>query len=368
MILLTAIVSSAATYLITTYLRSAEKTSSTAVPGESSGTTTTKPIENSAPVAAGAIAGAEASLPNADYPPNAKIQGVTGSVTVLVRVNGAGGVVIAARALNGDRQLRVAAERAARKARFSPDKLPRDTKVVSGTITYRFGATTTASNPTKENDNSPVVGGGLVGAQLSVPNAAYPEDAKSRGVGGNVMVLVQVNRSGEVVSARALNGDQALQDSAETAAAAAKFSPEKLPNEGNVISGTIIYKFSTNQQAITAGPLNQGTPAASPVAPSAPATQSNIDSPVVGGDLAGKQLNVPKAEYPPEARRRRVAGTVKILVRVNKQGKVVSWKTLNGDPLLKPAAIEAARSATFSPEKLGDGPSVLGTITYTFKP
>jgi TonB family protein len=55
-------------------------------------------------------------------------------------------------------------------------------------------------------------------------------------------------------------------------------------------------------------------------------------------------------------------------VRVNRQGKVVSWRTLDGNRAFREAALKAAKKATFSPQKLGDITSVLGTITYSFKP
>jgi TonB family protein len=97
-----------------------------------------------------------------------------------------------------------------------------------------------------------------------------------------------------------------------------------------------------------------------------PVKQPN-DVPVVGGDLAGKQKNIPKAEYPAEARRKGISGKVTVLVRVNRNGQVISWRTLEGDEVLRSAALKAARKATFAREKLGKT-DTLGTITYNFQP
>jgi TonB family protein len=201
------------------------------------------------PVLAGEIAGAESSVPNPEYPANAKSAGTSGRVTVLIRVNGAGGVVIAAHALNGDRQLRVAAEKAARKAKFSPQKLPKQTKVVSGTITYSFAPphteTTAATGPPAvSSDNAlPLIGGALAGAETSVPNAEYPDKAKRKGASSAVMVVVKVNKEGKVINAQALNGDFSLRAAAVKAARRATFSPDKLSDEGKIVSGTITYRF-----------------------------------------------------------------------------------------------------------------------------
>jgi TonB family protein len=98
-------------------------------------------------------------------------------------------------------------------------------------------------------------------------------------------------------------------------------------------------------------------------------TPTEENSPVVGGALVGKELNLPKAEYPANARSAGTSDTVTVVVRVTRNGRVTSARALNGDKQLRAAAVKAARKATFSPEKLvGDERNVAGTITYTFKP
>ena len=95
-------------------------------------------------------------------------------------------------------------------------------------------------------------------------------------------------------------------------------------------------------------------------------SQSIPDAPVVGAGLSGKQLEVPAAEYPARAKNEHVAGTVTVRVTVNKEGKVIATKVLDGDWRLRKAAIAAALKATFSTEKLTERKTV-GTIAYTFK-
>ena len=109
------------------------------------------------------------------------------------------------------------------------------------------------------------------------------------------------------------------------------------------------------------------TPPAAATTEKAPNTEEN--SPVIGGGLVGKELNVPMAEYPSTARSAGTSGTVTVVVRVNRNGRVSSARALNGDAQLRTAAERAARQATFSPEKLAnEGRNIAGTITYTFKP
>jgi TonB family protein len=92
------------------------------------------------------------------------------------------------------------------------------------------------------------------------------------------------------------------------------------------------------------------------------------DLPTIGGALIGTEINLPSPEYPANVKSEGTSGTVTVVVRVNRKGIVISERALNGNPLLQAAALEAAKRATFSPEKLaGHGGVVSATITYTFK-
>ena len=128
---------------------------------------------------------------------------------------------------------------------------------------------------------------------------------------------------------------------------------------GSVIVTYLVTSYFTRQEVST-----PPVPAATEKAPN---TEEN--SPIVGGALVGKDLNVPKAEYPSSARSAGTSDKVTVVVRVNRNGRVTSARALNGDAQLRAAAEKAARKATFSPEKLaGNQRIVAGTITYTFKP
>ncbi len=98
-------------------------------------------------------------------------------------------------------------------------------------------------------------------------------------------------------------------------------------------------------------------------------TSTDETVPVVGGALIGKEIELPKPEYTAEARSAGLTGVVTVAVRVNQKGRVISARALNGDLLLRTAAVNAARKATFSSERLArEGQIVTGTISYTFKP
>ena len=210
----------------------------------------------------------------------------------------------------------------------------------------------------------PVVSGSLAGAELLIPDASYPPSATIPN--GSVTVRVQVDQKGTVTSATATDGDRTLRAAAEEAARRAAFSPDKLKDKGRVVVGTITYNFLAPQPEAA-----NSQPSSAPTATSQPtplAEAKTPGGPKVSGPLSGAEVNLPNAQYPAAAKRNGIAGTVTLVIRVNNSGRVISWRTLEGDQRLRSAAIRAARNATFAPDKLPGKGGVVGTITYTFQP
>ena len=84
--------------------------------------------------------------------------------------------------------------------------------------------------------------------------------------------------------------------------------------------------------------------------------------------LQASAINRVEAVYPPAALAARIFGTVSVEVTVDESGNVTSARALSGHPLLKEAAVEAARGWTFKPTLLQGKPiKVLGALTFTFK-
>ena len=81
------------------------------------------------------------------------------------------------------------------------------------------------------------------GAAIDLPKPAYPAVALRINLTGNVNVQVLINESGDVVSARAVDGHPFLKPEAERAAKKAKFKPTLLSGDPVKVSGVIVYKF-----------------------------------------------------------------------------------------------------------------------------
>ncbi|HEU4931905.1 MAG TPA: TonB family protein [Pyrinomonadaceae bacterium] len=94
-----------------------------------------------------------------------------------------------------------------------------------------------------------------------------------------------------------------------------------------------------------------------------------IDLPKPEDILNGKALDLPKPEYPPDARARRLFGTVVIRVEINEEGKVFGARDLcQGPPFLSEAAVNSAMKARFTPTLLYGQPiKVTGAIVYHFR-
>ena len=87
-----------------------------------------------------------------------------------------------------------------------------------------------------------------------------------------------------------------------------------------------------------------------------------------GGVLMQGAVTRVEPTYPPLANAARVSGVVIVEVTIDEQGSVISARAISGHPLLKDAAVAAARRWKFSPTILSGAPvKVIGTISFNFQ-
>ena len=90
-------------------------------------------------------------------------------------------------------------------------------------------------------------------------------------------------------------------------------------------------------------------------------------APISKGVITGEAIYLPKPPYPQAAIAVGAQGAVSVQVLIDESGRVVSAKAVDGNPLLRTAAIGAARQARFNPTKLSGNPvKVTGVIVYKF--
>ncbi len=98
-------------------------------------------------------------------------------------------------------------------------------------------------------------------------------------------------------------------------------------------------------------------------------TEKPVPKTISGGVVNGKATNLVKPPYPAAARAVRASGAVNVQVTIDESGNVISASAVSGHPLLRSAAVQAARSSKFSPTMLsGQAVKVTGVIVYNFVP
>lgn len=88
---------------------------------------------------------------------------------------------------------------------------------------------------------------------------------------------------------------------------------------------------------------------------------------ISGGVVNGKATNLVKPVYPAAAKAVRASGAVNVQVTIDEEGNVISASAVSGHPLLRAAAVVAARESKFSPTMLsGQVVKVTGVVVYNF--
>jgi TonB family protein len=88
---------------------------------------------------------------------------------------------------------------------------------------------------------------------------------------------------------------------------------------------------------------------------------------VSGGVLQGSATNRVQPAYPPIAKAAGASGSVQVEVTLNEAGRVVEAQVVSGHPLLREAALAAARQWEFKPIQVSGNPvKAQGLLTFNF--
>jgi protein TonB len=118
---------------------------------------------------------------------------------------------------------------------------------------------------------------------------------------------------------------------------------------------------STNSNGNVVVPETETTP------PPVVKTEPKPPKPISKGVVNGIAISLPKPSYPQIAKTAGIKGQVTVQVLIDETGKVISATVLNGHPLLRNAAQQAALQARFNPTRLSEVPvKVNGIINYNF--
>jgi len=85
------------------------------------------------------------------------------------------------------------------------------------------------------------------------------------------------------------------------------------------------------------------------------------------GVLQGSAIRKSRPAYPAIAKAAHASGPVQVVVTISEEGRVIEAYAASGNPLLRTAAVEAARQWVFTPTKLSNVPvKVQGVLTFNF--
>ena len=159
------------------------------------------------------------------YPEEAEREGVEGKVVLDVTVE-QNGEVSSAKVLSGHKLLQQAAVDAVKQWRFSNPL--NDSVTIQLTINFSLSGAATEP-PTRDSALT----------NTHKVDAIYPEEAKRKGIQGEVSVEIKVNDKGEVTVAHAVSGNEMLRQAAVDAAKQFRFSN----NLRTTVAATLTFNF-----------------------------------------------------------------------------------------------------------------------------
>lgn len=158
--------------------------------------------------------------------------------------------------------------------------------------------------------------------------------------------------------------------------------PERIPDPTTVQSKPVVSAVSTGVPGGVPGGVIGGVPGGvvgskgddAPPPPPPPAPKPTPEPTPVpkkinvsGGVLQGSALRKPAPVYPPIAKAARASGAVQVQVTISEDGRVIDAQVVSGHPLLRDAALQAARQWVFKPTELSGVPvKVQGVLTFNF--
>ncbi len=135
-----------------------------------------------------------------------------------------------------------------------------------------------------------------------------------------------------------------------------------LPPGVGLVNGCIGCKV-TNDEVVPPKPPPPIVKSETPKSETKPAGTTKVSEGVLQGSAIKKQVPV----YSAIAKAARASGMVQVVVTISEEGRVLDAQVINGHPLLRQAAVDAARQWIFTPTKLSNVPvKVQGVLSFNF--
>ena len=160
-----------------------------------------------------------------------------------------------------------------------------------------------------------------------------------------VKVAVNIDESGNIAEAQAVSGHPFYRQLAEQAARSSKFSPS-IYGEPRKVYTELVYTFNFSERTVFIA--------------------STIVKFASLGIINGRAIDLPKPEYPKEAKEVCAKGKVEIEVLIDEHGHVIEANPISGDEFLWNSSIQAAKKARFQRHFDFEALRIKGIIVYDF--
>jgi TonB family protein len=185
----------------------------------------------------------------------------------------------------------------------------------------------------------------------------YPSLARQARIQGQVVLKVEITKSGDVENIQLVSGHPMLAPSAIEAVKQWKYRPYLVNGEPANVRTEVFVNFTLADASSPDGPA-AGVPAQIP----AP-TRIRVSQGVEHGLLVSKV----QPQYPSDAKEQHIQGEVLLSVTIDKEGNVANIQAVSGPDSLVPASIEAVKQWKYRPFLLNGTPVEVETqVTVNF--
>jgi TonB family protein len=196
----------------------------------------------------------------------------------------------------------------------------------------------------------------------------YPPLARQARIQGQVVLKVEITKSGDVQNIQLYTGHPMLAPSAIEAVKQWKYRPYLVNGEPVNVKTDVTVNFTLADKppaAADAGDTPGGAQASEPV---------NVYNGPVARRVRVSQgveqallLTKVQPQYPPDAKDQRIQGVVLLSVTIDKEGNVANIQVVSGPESLVPASIEAVKQWKYRPYLLEGTPVEVETqVTVNF--
>lgn len=195
------------------------------------------------------------------------------------------------------------------------------------------------------------------------PAPSYPQEAIDKGLGGDVVLIVEYSTDGSVIAVQRIVGDPVLAKASIEAASNWKFRPiveKRQKSRGVTYLG---FRFVAKDQSVSSSlPFGKWQETPPNPAPSDSTTHPGRVR-ISSGVAAQNKLRGTNPRYPDSAKSNRVQGEVQLRAWIDKQGNISLLEVVKAPSQdLAVSAIEAVKTWQYQPYVLNGEPVEVETV------